>query len=157
MELDVKLKIAIALTVMATGRAMTLAFIGRAGGSGVGDPPDAWLMPLVGDAVIGLSAVVVAYLLWKVRTPATWVVAVVWSAIAAFDALAALLVEISSPWPEFFMLQIFGRSMFLAATAMHLAIIYLLTRPDVRQEFGVQLAPNSASQDDRNLAKRWAA
>ncbi len=132
-----KLKIVIALTVMASGRAMTLAYIGRAGDGGAGDPPDVWLMPLIGDAVVGLAAVVVALLLWKRRTPATWVVAVVWSAIGAFDAIAAYIVETSAPWPEFFMLELVGRTMFFAAAAMHIAIIYLLTRPVVLSQFGL--------------------
>ena len=33
------------LTLMLTGRAMTLAFIHRAGGTNPGDPPVVWLMP----------------------------------------------------------------------------------------------------------------
>ena len=133
-----KLKLVLALTVMAAGRAMSLAFIGRAGDGGPGDPPDAWLMPLVGDAVVGLAAVVVAAMIWKRPTPATWVIAVVWSAIGAFDALAAYVVEVSTPWPEFFMLEIFGRTMFFAAAAMNVAIIFLLTRADVLVHFGLE-------------------
>lgn len=132
-----KHKLAVALTVMAIGRAMTLAFIGRAGGDGVGDPPEAWLMPLVGDAVIGLAAIAVAVLLWQRPTPTVWLLAVVWSAIGAFDAIAAFIVEVSTPWPDFFMLEIFGRSMFFAAAAMHLIIIALLAQRDVLARFGV--------------------
>lgn len=145
-----KRKILLALTIMASGRAMTLAFIARAGDGGAGDPPDAWLMPLIGDAVIGLAAVVVALLIWKHRTPATWVAAVVWSAIGAFDALAAFVVETSVPWPEFFMLEIFGRSMFFAATAMHLVIIALLAQPDVRAQFGLTSTSHPVAQDPSN-------
>ena len=141
-----KLKIVIALTLMASGRAMTLAFIGRAGDGGAGDPPDAWLMPLIGDAVIGLAAVAVALLIWRRRTPGAWLVAVVWSALGAFDALAAFIVETSAPWPEFFMLEAFGRSMFFAATAMHLLIIYLLTRPELLAEFGIESGSSSLPQ-----------
>ena len=63
--------------------------------------------------------------------------AIVWSAIGAFDAIAAFIVETSTPWPEFFMLQIFGRSMFFAATIMHVAIIWLLAHPHTRADFGV--------------------
>lgn len=126
------------LTVMAIGRAMTIPFIARAGDGGAGDPPSAWLMPLVGDALVGIVAIVIAWLLWKRRTPGTWLAAFVWSAIAAFDAMAAYLVERSEPWPEFFMLEIFGRSMFFAAVALHLVIIGLLLRPDVRTQFNVQ-------------------
>jgi hypothetical protein len=103
----------------------------------VGDPPDAWLMPLIGDAVIGLAAVAVVLLIWRRPTPATWVIAVVWSAVGTFDALAAYVVDVSTPWPEFFMLKIFGRSMFFVAAAMHVAIIYLLARPEVLAHFGL--------------------
>lgn len=132
-----KYRILLALTVMASGRAMTLAFVGRAGDGGVGDPPEAWLMPLIGDAAIGLTAVLVALLLWRRRGLATWAIAVGWTAIGAFDALAAFIVELSTPWPEFFMLELFGRSMFFAATAMHLLILYLLADPEIRDRLGV--------------------
>ena len=132
-----RLKIVIALTLMAAGRAMTLPFIGRAGDGGPGDPPDAWLMPLIADAAIGIAAVGVVLLIWKRPTPATWVIAVTWSAIGAFDALAAFVVETSAPWPDFFMLEIFGRSMFFAAGAMHAAIIALLTSTEVLAHFGL--------------------
>jgi hypothetical protein len=131
-------RIALVLIVMAIGRAMTIPFIARAGDGGQRDPPDAWLMPLVGDAAIGLAAIGIAFLVWKHPTPGTWAAAIAWSAIGAFDAVAALLVEISTPWPEFFMLEIFGRSMFFAAVALHAAIIYLLNRSDALHEFGVQ-------------------
>ncbi len=51
-------KLLLFLVLAASGRAMTLAFIGRAGDGGLGDPPAAWLMPLVGDAFIGLAALI---------------------------------------------------------------------------------------------------
>lgn len=127
----------LALIVMAAGRAMTLAFIGRAGDGGTGDPPAAWLMPLVGDAAVGLAAIAVALLVWKRPTPATWIIAVVWSAIGAFDALAAFLIHVSNPWSDFFMIELFGPSMFVAAAAMHVIIIFLLTRPEVLARFGL--------------------
>jgi len=129
---------AIALSAMAIGRAMTLAYVARAGGTNPGDPPEAWLMPLVGDAIVGLTAVVVAFLLWRRPSPGSWLVAVVWSAVAAFDALAALLVDVASPWPDFFMLKLFGRGMFIGAAVMHVGIIYLLARPEVRVRFGIR-------------------
>jgi hypothetical protein len=132
------LAILMVLVAMASGRAMTLAFIGRAGGGGPGDPPEAWLMPLVGDAVIGLAAVVVLVLLWKRPTPTTWVIAVVWSAIGVFDALAAFLVHTTTPWPEFFMIELFGPAMFFAAAGMHILIVYLLGRADSRARFGLE-------------------
>lgn len=141
----------LALTLMAAGRAMTLAFIGRAGDGGPSDPPDAWLMPLIGDAFIGLAAIGVALLVWRRRTPTTWLIAVVWSALGAFDALAAFIVELSVPWPEFFMLEIFGRTMFFAAFALHTIIIVLLSRPHVRSAFGIPPSGITVSPAPRPL------
>lgn len=123
---------------MASGRAMTLAYIHRAGDGGAGDPPAAWLMPLLGDAFVGLTALVVVLLMWKKPSPNTWVLAIAWNAVAAFDALAAYFVEISAPWPEFFMLEMVGRPMFFAAAGLHLLLIFLLTRPETRLSFGVE-------------------
>ena len=134
----------IALTLMASARAMTIAFIPRAGDGGAGDPPQAWLMPLWGDAIIGVSALVVAWILVTRRNPTSWMVAVVWSAIAAFDALAAYMVDVATPWPDFFMIEIFGRAMFFAAAAMHLVIIALLARAEVRHTYGVPTASATA-------------
>lgn len=118
---------------------MTLAFLHRVGDGGPGDPPDAWLMPLVGDAIVGISAVAVAALLWWRPSPTSWLVAVVWTALAAFDAFAAWLVEISTPWPDFFMLELAGRAMFPAAMALHVVILVLLLHPEVRAHQGVTM------------------
>ena len=69
----------------------------------------------------------------------------IWTALGAFDALAAYVVERQSPWPEFFMLELVGRPMFFAAAAMHVAIGYLLTRPDVLSHFGMADGEDVAS------------
>ena len=132
------------LVLLASGRAMTLAFVHRVGDGGAGDPPDAWLMPLIGDAIVGVSAVAIALLLWRRPSPLVWLAAVVWTAIAAFDVFAAWLVETSSPWPEFFMLELAGRAMFPAAITLHVVIFGLLLMPDVRAQCGVAVAPQTA-------------
>ena len=122
----------IVLTLLLSGRAMTLAYIGRAGGSGVGDPPAAWLMPLVGDAVIGLSALLVVYLMARRTGLAVWTTVVVWNVVAIWDALSAYLVHRTAPWPEFFMVEMLGSSMFFAAAAMHGLVLALAAQPEVR-------------------------
>ena len=68
-------------TLMLSGRAMTLAFIGDAGAGGLGDPPSAWLMPLVGDAVIGITAFPVAYLILKGHGLGAWTAIVSWNVV----------------------------------------------------------------------------
>lgn len=122
------------LTLMLTGRAITLAFIHRVGGIGPGGPPIAWLMPLIGDAVISLSGLSIAYLIVSRTGLFVWTAVVVWNSIAIWDAMSAFIIHLTNPWPDFFMIQIFGPFMFFAASAMHLAAPHLVTREDLKSE-----------------------
>lgn len=128
-------KLMFILTLMASGRAMTLAFIHRAGGALPGDPPIAWLMPLIGDAVIGITALWVAYIILKKSCLWSWVVIIVWNSLAIWDALSAFIIHTTNPWPEFFMIELLGPSMFFVASIMHLTIIILACQPDVRKSY----------------------
>lgn len=125
------------LTLMLAGRAMTIAFLWRVGGTGQGDPPDAWLMPLLGDVVIGVSALAVAFLIWRRPGPWAWVTVIVWNAIGAWDAISAYLVNLAEPWPEFFMLELIGEPMFFAAALMHVVLLVIAARPPMRESFGI--------------------
>ncbi len=136
-----KFKVLVAITAIASGRAMTLAFIPRAGDGGPGDPPEAWLMPLLGDAAVGIAAIATTIALLRLRSPAVWALAIAFHSVAAFDALAALIVEVVTPWPDFFMLQVFGRSMFVAAALMHGVALALLSSAEVRAHFGLPTDP----------------
>ena len=128
-------KLILLLTVMLSGRAMTLAFIHRAGGTLPGDPPAAWLMPLVGDAIIGITGLFIAYLILKKTGLWVWTAIIVWNSVAIWDALSAFIINTTNPWPEFFMIKLVGSSMFFAASAMHLAILVLACRSDARKHF----------------------
>jgi len=130
-----KQKMVLILTLMLSGRAMTLAFISRAGGANPGDPPAAWLMPLLGDAVIGVTGLVLAYLILKQAGLWVWTTIIVWNALGIWDALSAFIIHTTNPWPEFFMIQTFGASMFFAASAMHLAIIVLMNQPELKLRY----------------------
>ncbi|MEM7113727.1 MAG: hypothetical protein AAF614_14920 [Chloroflexota bacterium] len=128
-------KIMLILTLLLSGRAMTLAFIGSAGSTTPGAPPDAWLMPLLGDAIIGLSALWVAYLIWQRTGLWVWMTIMIWNALAIWDALSAYIIHLTNPWPTFFMIEIFGASMFFLASLMHLIIIWLAWQPAMKAYF----------------------
>lgn len=133
-----------ALTLVMAGRAMTLAFVFDAGGPSAGDPPAAWLMPLMGDAVIGVTAPVVAYLVVRGRGLAVWTSIVGWNVAGLWDALSAFSVHISVPWPEFFMIRALGSSMFFAAAAMHAVMIGLASRASFRRSLGLEFSDGGA-------------
>ena len=131
------LRLMAVLTLLLSGRAMTLAFLGRVGGGQVGDPPEAWLMPLLGDAVIGVTALLALFLILRGRGLWAWLLILTWNALAIWDALSAFIISVTNPWPEFFMLQLFGPSMFFVASLLHLVIIVMALRPEVMAHFGV--------------------
>ncbi|MCH9647482.1 MAG: hypothetical protein K0U98_04535 [Deltaproteobacteria bacterium] len=132
---QLKRNLLLALTLILSGRAMTLIFIGQAGGAGPGDPPAAWLMPLVGDAVIGTTALLVVLSIWRPWGVFAWTTAIVWNSLGIWDALSAFLIHKTAPWPTFFMIEIFGSSMFFAASGMHVLCIYLLCHKEIRNNF----------------------
>lgn len=134
-RLDRRRVVLLVLTLMLSGRAMTLAFISDAGSGNVGDPPAAWLMPLVGDAVIGLSALGVGYVIVRGRGVGAWATIVVWNVVGIWDALSASIVHESVPWNEFFMIETFGASMFFAASAVHLINLLLVTSGEARRYY----------------------
>jgi hypothetical protein len=138
LKLTLRIKVLLALTLALSGRAMTLAFIRSAGSSEVGAPPAGWLMPLVGDAVIGLSAFAVAYLILRGRGLFAWTVIVAWNVLGIWDALSAYLVQLSVPWSDFFMIRAFGSSMFFAASALHLVNLWIVLQVDSRSRFDLR-------------------
>ena len=114
---------------------MTLAFVTQAGGADPGDPPAAWLMPLMGDAIIGVSGIWIAYLIVKKTGLWVWTTILIWNVVAIWDALSAFIVHKTNPWPDFFMIEIFGSSMFFIASLMHLAIIVLLNQHETKSHY----------------------
>lgn len=125
-------KLILFLTLMLSGRAMTLAFIPQVGRATEGAPPPAWLMPLIGDAIIGVTALLIVYLILKKTGLWVWTAIIVWNAVAIWDALSAFVIHTTNPWPEFFMIKFLGPSMFFGAILMHLVIIVLVSRSDLR-------------------------
>ena len=53
---------------------------------------EAWLYPAMVDMVIGASALVIGYALWKKRGLAVWTIAIVWFVISVFDHMDAFTV-----------------------------------------------------------------
>lgn len=61
-----------------------------------GQYSDAWLFPAMTDVVIGVSAIFVAYALWRMRGLAVWTVGIVWFIISISDHLDAMTVAVNT-------------------------------------------------------------
>ena len=92
-------------------------------------------MPLVGDAIVGVTGLFIVWLILQKTGLMTWTAIVGWNIIGIWDALSAFMISQTAPWPDFFMLQIFGSSMFFLASAMHALLIWLGFRPEIRAHF----------------------
>lgn len=93
----------------------------------VGDTiPEFWGIAYRGDILIGLTAPLIAYLLWKHRNLSTWTLAIVWHWIGLKDFIAGL---------EFHLIQPFDPAMgdlpiliFIIGPLIHIYVTYLLVR-----------------------------
>lgn len=63
-----------------------------------------------------------------------WTMIIVWNTVSIWDALSAFIIHTSNPRPEFIMIQRLGSSMFFAASAVHLTVLVLVSRQNVRMQ-----------------------
>jgi len=87
-----------------------------------------WFVPLTGDAFVGITALIVAGLLWRSQGLAVWTIGIVWHVIGIKDYIAGLQLlvadpPIESPAPAEVFFVILGVGAFLQIIS-----IYLLSR-----------------------------
>ncbi len=106
---------------------MTYRLVAIAGFSDLGDgTPDYWVVAFTGDMFMGITASIVAILLWKTRGIAIWTIAIAWHAIGIKDYLAGsqfLGVDIPDGTPLEALVTIFA-----VGISFHVICIFLLTR-----------------------------
>lgn len=106
---------------------MVYRAIAAVGLTDLGDgTPDFWIVALTGDAFIGVTAPIVAFLLWKRRGLAIWTIAIAWHVTGIKVFLAGsqfLAVDIPDRATVAMLAPIFG-----VGIAFHLLTIYLLIR-----------------------------
>ena len=109
---------------------MFYRIVGFFGLTTLGDTqPMGWIVAFTGDAFMGVTALIVAGLLWKYRGLGVWTIAIVWHVIGIKDYLAGTQLAIVEPPIDaepgglgvFFV--IFGVGILL-----HIISIYLLSR-----------------------------
>ena len=87
--------------------------------------PVFWSAPLHGDAFIGLTALIVAGLLWRFRGLAVWTIGIVWHVIGFKDFTVGMDLHFVEPvFPPGDMVLI----VFTVGMLVHLLCIYLLVR-----------------------------
>ena len=102
------------------------------------EAPLGWVVPFTGDAFMGITALIVAYLLLKKRGLAVWTIGVTWQIVGIKDYISGIMLSFVDPitgpifpGPEF---PTFVMILFLTiGMLIQISVIYLLSRPNVRQ------------------------
>ncbi|MEM8500510.1 MAG: hypothetical protein AAF542_21015 [Pseudomonadota bacterium] len=117
-NLSTGLKIAIFITAFQAWRISALAFLTQ-----VGDTlPEFWGMAFRGDSFIAITALPVAYLLWKHRNLQVWTVGIIWQSLGFADLYFALESQFIHPVADisYFVIP--------AGMIMHSLALYLIFR-----------------------------
>ena len=117
--------VVIVLSALMVFRTFALRGIPNLGETG----PEFWIVAFTGDVFVGITALIVAGLLWRVRGLAVWTIGIVWQVIGLNDFTVAwqlFLIE-----PPFFDTGNMGNVpfvIFAVGIVVHLLCIYLLVR-----------------------------
>ena len=102
-------------------------------------PPD-WTIAFLGDFAIGITALFLAYMIWKKPSALLWGILLAWNAVGLFDLFGALSHSFSapfSPFPEIGMNEISIRTILSLNTVIQLIALLLMFRPQVKAYFRV--------------------
>jgi hypothetical protein len=112
------------LTLFLTGvmlyRALPAPFVWGELGKSI---PQVWIIPFRGDVFVGLTALIIAYLLWKRRGLMPWTIGIVFHVIGMTDFLVAAQLFFLAPMP-----MVPNLDFMIVAISVQLLCIALLVR-----------------------------
>jgi len=122
--------IIIIITAVMTIRVAAIMFLPEA--ARPESPLVSFLIPFLGDTIVGLTAPIIAVLLWKWNTLGAWTAAIAWHTLAIWDsASAAVLVTVAGDIRPFAGAGV-GVTPLIVITLLGLVNLYLLSGRSVR-------------------------
>ena len=117
--------VVIVLSALMVFRTFALRAIPNLGETG----PEFWIVAFTGDVFVGITALIVAGLLWRVRGLAVWTIGIVWQVIGLQDfTVAWQLFYIEPPFFDTGNMGNVPLVIFAVGIGVHLLCIYLLVR-----------------------------
>ena len=117
--------VVIVLSALMVFRIVALRGIPNLGETG----PEFWIVAFTGDVFVGITALIVAGLLWRVRGLAVWTIGIVWHVIGLNDfTVAWQLFYIEPPFFDTGNMGNVPLVIFAVGIVVHLLCIYLLVR-----------------------------
>ena len=109
----------------------------------IGSPRSAssdWTIAFLGDFVIGITALILAYKIWRKPTALLWGILLAWNAVGIFDLFGALSHSFTapfSPFPEIGINEMSIRTILSLNTLIQFIALLLMFRPQVKAYFRV--------------------
>ena len=102
-----------------------------------GAPPE-WVLALIGDFIIGTTALFLVYAILKKPSSLVWVLLLSWNILGAIDLFSAIRTSFLVPFgpiPEVGLTSLGVRSILILNTFLQISCIYLLFKDSVRNYF----------------------
>ena len=99
-----------------------------------------WTIAFLGDFVIGATALILAYQIWKKPSALLWGILLAWNAVGMFDLFGALSHSFTapfSPFPEIGIDEMSIRTILSLNTLIQFIALLLMFRPQVKAYFRV--------------------
>ena len=102
-----------------------------------GAPPE-WILALIGDFIIGTTALFLVYFILKKPSYLIWILLLSWNILGLIDLLGAIRTSLLVPFgpiPEVGLTSVGVRSILFLNTFLQISCIYLLFKESVRNYF----------------------
>ena len=102
-----------------------------------GAPPE-WVLALVGDFIIGTTALFLVYFILKKPSYLIWLLLLSWNVLGLIDLLGAIRTSLLVPFgpiPEIGLTSLGVRSILILNTFLQISCVYLLFKNSVRNYF----------------------
>ena len=102
--------------------------------------PSEWMVPFVGDFIIGITAIFLVYYIIKKPSTILWVLLLSWNVVGFLDLIGAINVSFHAPYgpiPEIGLTATGVRFVLSLNTLIQISSIYLLFHKDIREYFRI--------------------
>ena len=102
-----------------------------------GAPPE-WILALIGDFIIGTTALFLVYAILKKPSSLVWVLLLSWNILGAVDLFSAIRTSLLVPYgplPEIGLSDLGVRFVLILNTFLQISCIYLLLKGSVKNYF----------------------
>ena len=100
--------------------------------------PSEWVLPLIGDFIIGTTAFFLVYGILKKPSSFLWGILLSWNILGLIDLIGAIAISLSAPYepiPEIGLTSLGVRFILILNTFLQISCLYFLFKNEVKNHF----------------------